>query len=318
MSVASDKDENERFKTQLRERWVISDLGEAKFCLGIAIERERSTRSIFLSQHALIDQVVEKFGLKDAHPVSIPMDPSLKLSRNVEPPANTDELRRIQAIPYRALVGSLMYLAMGTRPDIAFAVQQLSQYLDCYGLTHWDAAKRVVRYLKGTRGLRLQLGGSSVADLVGYTDSNYANCVDTRRSVSGYSFTLGSGLVSWSARKQKTVSTSSCESEYVAACEATKEAVWLRALLLALDHGQLRATLLRCDNNGALILSGDPSFHARVKHIDVKFHYIRERVAANEIEVKYVNTKDNLADAFTKALPAKSFEAMRELMGVRA
>ena len=244
------------------------------------------------------------------------MDPSLKLSCNVDTPTSEEDVCCLQAIPYRTLVGSLMYIAMGTHLDIAFAVQQLSQYLDCYSLTHWDAAKHVVRYLKGTQELWLQLGGSLVADLVGYTDSNYANCVDTRRSISGYSFSLGSGLVSWSACKQKTVSTSSCELEYVAACEATKEAVWLRALLLALNHAQIRATLLHCDNNGALILSGDPSFHARVKHIDIKFHYIQERVAVNEIEVKYINTKDNLADAFTKALPAKSFLSMRELMGV--
>ena len=210
-----------------------------------------------------------------------------------------------------------MYIAMGTRLDIAFAVQQLSQYLDCFGFAHWDAAKRVVRYLKGPRDLRLHLGGASVSDLVGYTDSNYANCVDTCCSISGYTFSLGSGLVSWCARKQKTVSTSSCESEYVAACEATKEAVWLCSLLLALQHAQRQATLLLCDNNGALVLSGDPSFHAHVKHIDVKFHYIRGRVAANEIEVKYVNIKDNLVDAFTKALPARLFQTMRHLMGVR-
>ena len=158
-----------------------------------------------------------------------------------------------------------MYIAKGIHPDITFTVQQLSQYLDCYGLTHWDAAKRVVHYLKGTRSLWLQLGGTSIADLVGYTDSNYANCVDTHQSISRCSFSLGAGLVSWSACKQKTISTSSCESEYVATCEATKEAVWLRTLLLALDHAQIQATLLCCDNNGALILSRDPSFHACVK-----------------------------------------------------
>ena len=138
-----------------------------------------------------------------------------------------------------------------------------------------------------------------------------------RRSIFGYTFSLGSGLVSWSARKQKMVSTLSCESEYVAACEATKEAVWLRSLLLALQHAQSQVTLLLCDNNSALVLSGDPSFHTRVKHIDIKHHYIRECVAANEIEVKYVNTKDNIADAFTKALPAGTFQSMCHLMGVR-
>jgi hypothetical protein len=244
------------------------------------------------------------------------MDPGVKLTRHAHGTLSDEDAKRLSLVPYRALVGSLLYVSMGTRPDILFAVQQLTQFLDCYTLTHWEAAKRVVRYLKGTRKLKLHLGGQKVAELMGYTDSNFANCVDTRKSVSGYCFSLGSRLVSWAARKQKTVSTSSCESEYVAASDASKEAVWLRALLLGLCHPQCNVTPLRCDNNGSIVLTGDPSFHSCVKHIDVKYHYIRELVENKAIDVRYVNTKLNVADGFTKPLAPKPFQQMQSRMGL--
>jgi Reverse transcriptase (RNA-dependent DNA polymerase) len=213
LSVASTRTENERFKTQLREKWTISGLGEAKFCIGIAIECNRAACSVALSQTALIDRIVSQFWMSDAYPVSTPMDPGVKLTRHARGTLSDEDAKRLSLVPYRALVGSLLYVSMGTRPDISFAVQQLTQFLDCYTLTHWEAAKRIVQYLKGTRELKLHLGGQKVAELMGYTDSNFANCVDTRKSVSGYCFSLRSRLVSWVARKQKTVLTSSCESE---------------------------------------------------------------------------------------------------------
>jgi hypothetical protein len=208
-----------------------------------------------------------------------------------------------------------MWIATGSRPDIQYVISHLSQFLDCYQNIHWEAAKCVVRYLKGTRTMKLELGGDKI-QLLGYTDASYATCPDTRQSVSGYSFTLGSGLVTWSSRKQRTVSTSTCEAEYVAACDVTKEAVWLRALLNSVEINQTRPIPLLCDNNGSIVLTGDPSFHNRVKHIDIKYHYIRECVDRGDVDVSYVNTKDNIADAFTKPLDTKSFRRMRDLMGV--
>jgi hypothetical protein len=150
---------------------------------------------------------------------------------------------------------------------------------------------------------------------MGYTDLNYANCVDTHKSVSGYCFS--SGLVSWAARKQKTVSTSSCESKYVTALDASKEAVWLCALLLGLCHPQCNPTTMRCDNNGSIVLTSDPSFYACIKHINVKYHYICELVKNKAIDVKYVNTKLNVADGFTKLLAPKPFQQMCSRMGLR-
>jgi hypothetical protein len=317
LTVGSTKGAINVFKDELRTKWTISDLGEARFCLGIALDRDHSTRTIRLSQTALIDRIIHQFGLKDAVPVSTPMESGLHLSRRTHAPSNDAQRELMSRTPYRSLVGSLMYLAIGTRPDIAHAVQQLCRHLDCYGPVHWDAAKRVVRYLKGSRELQLVLGGDHPARLMGYTDSDYANCPDTRRSVSGYCFTLGSGMVTWSARQQKTVSLSTCEAEYVAASDAAKELAWIRTLLREIDFTQPSATPLLCDNTGGITLSEDASYHSKVKHIDINVHSIRERVALGQLKLHYVRSLNNSADIFTKALPRKDFERLRLSLGLQ-
>ena len=152
---------------------------------------------------------------------------------------------------------------------------------------------------------------------MGYTDSDWANCLDMRRSIGGYCYSLGSGLISWNAKKQKTVAASSCEAEYVAASESTKEAIWIRSLLEGINFKQVEPTTINCDNNSAINLSEDPSLHSRVKHIDIRYHFIRERVQSNEINVSYINTNDNIADVFTKALPAPTFQRLRGFMGLK-
>jgi hypothetical protein len=144
------------------------------------------------------------------------MEPGLKLRRPDKRSLSVEDIAALLKLPYRAVVGSLIYLSTATRPDIAYAVQQLSRFLDCYSFVHWNAAIRVIRYLKGTRNFKLQLGGTNEIKLTGYTDSDWANCLDTRRSIGGYCFKLGadSGIISWSARRQQTVAVSSCEAEY--------------------------------------------------------------------------------------------------------
>ena len=214
------------------------------------------------------------------------------------------------------LVSSLMYLALRTRPDIAYAVQQLCHYLDCYQNVHWEAAKRVVHYLKGTQELKLSLGGDQPAHLMGHTDSNFATCVDTCQSVSGHCFSLGTGVITWSTRQQRIVTLSSCKAEYVAASEASQELTWICTLLGSIGFCQLTATPLLCDNRGAMVLTEDPSFHACVKHIDTRYHYICERIRLNHLKLHYVNTKDNIADIFTKALPRPAFIYLHTRLGL--
>ena len=317
LSIASNREENERFKDQMHRVWTISDLGAVRFVVGIAVTWDRPNRAVFLSQTALIDKIIAQFGQKSASPAPVPMDPGLKLRRADYKKLSRDELDQITKLPYRSLVGCLIYLSIGTRPDITYAVQQLSQFLDCYTYAHWNAALRVVRYLSGTRDHKLQLGGTNPITLLGFTDSDWANCLDSRRSVGGHAYTLGSGVISWQARKQKTVAASSCEAEYVAAFEACKEAIWLRTLLGAIGYQSQKPTNLLCDNNAAINLSEDPLLHDRVKHIDIKHHFLRERVQSQEIILSYINTHDNIADIFTKALDTRKFTRFRQFLGIK-
>jgi hypothetical protein len=316
LSIANPPTENAAFKTQMKGVWTISDLGDVRFCVGIAVSRDREARTISLSQTALIDRVIIQFGQQDAYPAKTPMDPGLKLRRPNQSELTTHDKVELAKYPYRSLVGCLLYLSIASRPDITYAVQQLSQFLDSYSYAHWNAAIRIVRYLKGTRELKLVLGGTNPISLVGFTDSDWANCLDTRRSVGGYSFTLGSGVISWNTRKQKTVASSSCEAEYTAAFECSKEAIWLRMLLSGIGFTPAASTPVLCDNNAAINLSEDPSLHQRVKHVDIKFHFLRERVNSGELKLSYINTHDNLADIFTKALDTTKFEKLRRFLGL--
>lgn len=153
--------------------------------------------------------------------------------------------------------------------------------------------------------------------LVGFTDSDWANCLDTRRSVGGYAWSLGLGLISWCTRKQRTVVASSCEAEYMAAFEAAQEGIWLRMVMDALGRHTNDATIILCDNNSAINLSEDPLLHSRVKHVDIKYHFLREHVASNKISLRYINTKDNIADMFTKPLPTPQFCRLRDILGLQ-
>ena len=301
----------------MRATWTISDLRNVRFVVGIAVTWDRPNKTVMLSQTALIDKIITQFGQRNASPSSPPMDPGLKLWRAKYKNMSKAELEEIKKLPYRLLVGCLLYLSIGTCPDITYSVQQLSQFLDCYSYTHWNVAIHVVRYLSGTQNLKLHLGGQNPTSLVGFTDSDWANCLNTRRSVGGHAYSLGSGIISWQARKQKTVAASSCEAEYTAAFEASKECIWLRTLLDSIDHTPTTPTTICCDNNTAINLSEDPTLHDRVKHIDIKHHFLRERVQSNEISLSYINTNDNVADIFTKALDTNKFSRFRGFLDLR-
>ena len=317
ISIASNPDENEVFKSLLKDKWDITDLGPAKFALGIAISRDLLAGTISISQTALIDRVVDQFNQRDAHPVDTPMVAGIQLQRpNKNDPTPPEVTAWAARTPYRSLVGSLMYIAIGTRPDIAYAVGRLTSFLDCYRPEHWGVAIRVLRYLKGTRSLSLKLGGPGPLHLVGYSDSDYANCPDTSRSIGGYCFSLGSGMISWGSRKQRTVADSSCYAEYIALHDASHEAVFLRELLDGLDLLPSYPTPIHCDNDAASILSEDHLWHPRVKHIRVKYHYIRELVSDGEVKATRISSSDNIADILTKPLARADYLRLRSHLGL--
>lgn len=204
-------------------------------------------------------------------------------------------------MPYRELVGSLTYLASSTRPDIAFSASYLGQFNNCFDETHWKAAKRVLKYLKGTMNAGLVYGPDS-NPLIGYTDSDWGNCHVDRRSHSfGFLFVLSGCPITWDAKKQKTVALSSCEAEYMAFAECAKEAIFLQRFLKELGFNDLSNVTIYGDNLGAIKLAENPIFHQRSKHIDIKYHYVRDALRSENLNIKHVSTTDML----TKGLPKR-------------
>ena len=319
ISISSSPDENELFKTELRSHWDISDLGSAKFALGISIVCDRPSHRIYLSQSALIDRIVDQFGQNEAHPVPTPMIHGMKI-RRPDPtlPVTSDIVAWMDRTPYRSLIGSLNYLAVATRPDISFAVGRLATVLTCYRPEHWDAAIRVVRYLKGTRLFSLELGGTNPIRPLAFTDSDYANCPDTSRSVGGYCFTLGSGMVSWASHKQEHTADSSCYAEYIAIHNASHEVLFFRQFLDGLDMPVSDATKLYCDNDAARQLTEDQRWHAKIKHFRVRYHSSRELVDRDELKVLRVRSSENAADILTKPLGPTDFARLRHYLGIRS
>ena len=234
------------------------------------------------------------------------MRPTLKLSI-ADCPSTQDERDEADAKPYRELIGSLMYLMISTRPDIDNAIIQLSRFMTNWGLAHWQAAIDLLIYVQSTSRLGITYHRGS-ANLVGYTDSNWAGNVDNARSTTGYIFYLANGPISWKSKEQKTVALSSTESEYMSLTAASQEALHLRSLLPTLGVDISQPTIIYEDNEGALQLANNPVHHDRTKHIHIKHHFIRDTISSKQIIVLRVVTKDNVADLLTKAVTNTVYE----------
>jgi hypothetical protein len=317
-SVASSPAENDHFAALLKSRWEISELGPAKFALSITFSQNHSKHTITLSQTAFIDKVVNCFNLSDAHPCDTPMVAGLILRQPDKTIPMPPEICDWQArTPYCALVSALNYIAVGTRPDVAFAVGRLSSFMDCYTPEHWSAALRIVRYLKGTRTMGLTLGGTNTLRLIGYSDSDYANCPVTSHSISGNCFNLGSSAISWMSKKQRIVADSSCYAEYIALHDSSHEVAFLHELLTGLRFAPPTATPLLCDNDAARHLAKDHVSHPNVKHIHVKFHHICELVEDGTVALTCVRSADNTADILTKPLSRNDFQRLQHYLRIR-
>ena len=289
------------FKLRISQHVEITDLGELHWLLGIEVKRDRERRTIHLSQRSYIDSIIRRYGFQDLKPVSIPMDTNVRLT-TAQSPSTTADFALMRDVPYREAVGSLMYAALGTRPDIAFAVQTVSRFSSNPGLAHWEAVKRIFRYLKGTSELWLSYGIKNMK-LTGYTDAD-GSMAEDRHAISGYAFLIHGGAVSWSAKRQEIIALSTMEAEYVAITHAVKEALWLRSLIFQLFELDLEPTTLFSDNKSAIELTKDHQFHPRTKHIDIRFHFIRYIVENGSIHLIFCPTDNMIADTLTKALPS--------------
>jgi hypothetical protein len=216
---------------------------------------------------------------------------------------------------YRSVIGALQYLT-NTRPDIAFAVNNLSQFLQCPTTTHWNSVKRILRYLKGTLHVGLHIRFSERLSLQGFSDADWASSPDDRRSVGGYCVYLGDTLVAWSSKKQGSVSRSSTESEYRALAQVAAEIAWIQALLGELEFPLPTLPVTWCDNMSANALASNPVYHARTKHIELDVHYVRDKVLQNELKILYIPTSDQIADCLTKSLSHSRFQHFRDKLGV--
>ncbi|KOM45908.1 hypothetical protein LR48_Vigan06g121400 [Vigna angularis] len=239
-------------------------------------------------------------GMLGCKPSSTPMDSTLRLRNDAS--GYLDD-----PLPYRRLVGRLVYLT-NTRPDIVFATQQLSQFMSKPTKAHHAAAMHVLRYLKGCPGTGLFFPRIYHTHVSSFSDADWATCVDSRRSITGYCFFIGSSLISWKTKKQTTVSRSSSEAEYRALASATCELQWIIYLLKDLHIFPSQISLLYCDNNSALHIAANPVFHERTKHLDIDCHIVREKSQEGLMKLLPVPSANQLADIFTKALPPHSFK----------
>jgi len=212
-----------------------------------------------------------------------------------------------------------MYAMLGTRPDLAFAIGLLTRFNSNPGQSHVGALKRVLRYLKGSINFQLTYSGSSDSKLavLGHCDSDWGGSIDDRRSVSGTVFTIAGGAVTWQAQRQKSVALSTVEAEYMAACQAAKDAVWLRAFLVGLGLKASAPTTIQCDSQGAIALAKNPEHHQRSKHIDLRYHFVREQVTGGVITLDYASTSDMMADQLTKPLSRDMHNRCIRGMGLR-
>jgi transposase InsO family protein len=293
-------------KNQLSQEFEMKDLGELHYCLGLEVWKQSGKTMITQSKY--VKEILNRFNMSDCKVSTIPLEQNVKL-------CSQDGTKDADGTLYRQLVGSLNYLTT-TRPDISYAVSILSQFMAKPNESHWKAAKKVLRYLKGTMNFGLLYTDKFDVQLAGFSDSDWAGNPDDRRSTTGYAFNIGSGVVSWSSKKQPTVSLSSTEAEYKAMASATCEAVWLRRILEDVGEKQTEPTKVYCDNQSAVKLAHNPIYHARTKHIELQHHFVREKIESKEIALMYCNTSDNVADIFTKPVGKIHFEVLRQKLGV--
>ena len=299
----------ESVKSALSKRFKMKDLGKLSWYLGTNFKC--NDNYVEMSQTQYVDKVISKFGMADCKPKPTPCILGIeKETEDVESPLLGNPKL------YRAIVGSLIYIMTGTRPDICFAVTKLSQNMAKPTQANLNMAKNVLRYLQGSREKVLRFQKSDLPiKLTGFCDSDWGASVKDRRSITGYNFQLTNNgpLISWKSRKQQTVALSTCEAEYISLANAVQEAKFLKQLCNDMNIA-IKNFVMNVDNQGAINLAKNPVNHQRSKHIDIKYHFLRSEIQTGNLILQYVSTEDNLADIFTK--PVRGGVRIRALINV--
>lgn len=292
-------DIRDRLRTALQTTFYMKDIGPADNFFGLFIDYGKNSQSIAIHQSRYIKEILARFNMSDSKPVKTPRDVNQKLFANMA--SGNDNF--FGHVPYQEAVGCLLHLAQASRPDIVFAVQDVSRFNSNYGKPHWEAVKRIFRYLKGT--INLKIVYSKVEPLIGYSDADWASDIDKRRSCTGYIFKFSGGAISWNSRMQPTVALSSTEAEYMALSSTIQEALWLKQFRDELNPSLSNESIqIGCDNQSAISYTENDAYRAKSKHIDIRHHFIRECIIGNSIQVFYEPTESMVADILTKPLPS--------------
>ena len=279
--------------------------------VGIHLQRDRNHHLIYIDQELYIKSMLQKYHFDECHAISTPAEPGAHLR-----PITTDTDETVEPqFPFAQIIGSLQFAALTTRPDIAYAVNNAAQFKNHPTTANCNAVRRILRYLRGTSDFRIPLGGDhSSFTLTAYADADYAAAITDRKSRTGYVIFLDGNPVAWASKKQPCVATSTTHSEYIACYAAATEVIWLRRLLASIGIPQSKPTTIFTDSQSAMRLALNPEFHSRTKHVDVKFHFLREQVVLRSIDIQFLPSQQQIADIMTKALTTDQFRRLRDLL----
>jgi hypothetical protein len=302
---------------KLKNEFLVKDLGNLSYYLGIKVETTRETTR--LGQPGYIEKMLAKFHLQEANPSASPGATGQQLSKE-NSPTSEEERQEMAAKPYRALIGSLMYSYIGTRPDIGSTLIRAAAFCENPGKAHWQAAKRILRYLKRAKNDTLTYSGKlkkgEKVKIEVHSDSDWAQDRDDRRSISGFAVKLAGAAISWQSKKQPTRAMSSCEAEFISLTEATKEVLWLTYFLDELNIPYDTPTIFT-DNKASIEWTKNAGDHQRSKHVALKYFFVRDIVREKKVHVRYISTKENEADVLTKSTSLPIFRYLKpKLMGM--
>jgi hypothetical protein len=306
----------QKVKAELASHFKIHDQGPTTLILGIKVERDQVAHSISLSQPGYIKSILEQFGMSECNPALMLMEENQKLSTSMS--LDTDERQaEMKAYPYHELIGKLLYLAVATRPDIAYTIGVLCRFVENPGMQHWFTAKHVLRYLKGTVNMKLMYSQQSSPDLfTTYSNADLSRNPDNSQSTSGFAICVGGGAIQWGSCLQPHVSLSSTESEYTTASKVGCEVMWMRYLFEQLGYDTARPSLLLVDNKSAIQVLKHPEHQSTMKHIHCAYHWVRKQVEQRTIAVCHVPGNENPADIFTKPLGRVKFAKFQGMLGL--
>lgn len=299
-----------KLKAFLNTKLMMKEIGQATECIGIEITK--SDGRIELCQKKYIQQVLKRFNMLNCKAAKTPGDPNEKLTEKTISSGND----LTGKVPFQELIGSLLYVAQITRPDISFCVNNVSRFNAKHSIEHWEAALRILKYLKGTEDYVLVYGTEKGNEMHAYSDADYASEIDKRRLCSGFVVKLAGGAINWHSKRQEIVAVSSTEAEYIALSTTAKEMLYLNQFMFELTHAKIEPSKIYVDNTSSINLAKNAAYHDRTKHIDVRYHHLRDNIEKRKIEIEFVSTNENIADALTKSLNGPKTKQFASNMGL--